>query len=260
MGKKIEKTPRKIDLEFMARKWWFYLLLLILYFIPPYASKSYNSAETQYVVFEVLKYSLKPYEWLAPLFHIATIVLVICLPFLGDRITRIFSVYVSINFFFIAFAQSIAVTEKYGLGILIGGIICFSIVGIFWIWEAIVKKNDFTPHRIPAWKYWVVPLAVLAFWAPLKPDFNPVYLLTSYYGLAFCLTTPVILAILTFYHPRVNISTLRVTSFMGILLGILNISVIFMGANVWISGVLHLPLLTISVYSFTLSLKRRERV
>jgi len=168
--------------------------------------------------------------------------------------TRIFSAYVSANFFFIAFAQSIAVTEKYGLGILVGGVACFSTVGIFWVWETIAKKNNFTVQRIPLWKYWVVPLALLAFWTPAKPDFNPLYLLTSYYGLAFCLTTPVILAILSFYHPRVNISTLRVTSFMGTLLGILNISGIFMGADVWISGVLHVPLLAISVYCLILSL------
>lgn len=243
----------------MARKWWFYLLLLILYFIPPYTSKGYDPSETQYVVFEVLKHSLEPYEWLAPLFHTSTIVLIVCLLLLGDRMTRIFSAYVSVNFFFIAFAQGIAVTEKYGLGILVGCIICFSIVGIFWAWEAVVKKNNFTPHKISLWKYWVIPLALLAFWAPHKPDFNPVHLLTSYYGLAFCLTTPVILAILTFYHPRVNIATLRVTSFMGILLGILNISGIFAGANVWISGVLHVPLLAISVYCLTLSLKKRGK-
>jgi len=202
----------------------------------------------------VLRHSLKPYEWLAPLFHISTIILVVCLLLLRDRMTRIFSAYVSANFFFIAFAQSIAVTEKYGLGILVGGVACFSTVGIFWVWETIAKKNNFTVQRIPLWKYWVVPLALLAFWTPAKPDFNPLYLLTSYYGLAFCLTTPVILAILSFYHPRVNISTLRVTSFMGTLLGILNISGIFMGADVWISGVLHVPLLAISVYCLILSL------
>jgi len=176
-NKKNEKMPRRINLEFVARKWWFYLLLLILYFLPPYASKGYDPSATHYVVFEVLKHSLKPYEWLAPLFHIATIVLIVCLLLFGDRITRIFSAYVSVNFFFIAFAQSIAVTEKYGLGILAGGIICFSVVGIYWAWEALIKKNDFTPHKIPLWKYWVVPLALLAFWSPLKPDFNPVYLL-----------------------------------------------------------------------------------
>lgn len=255
MGKKDENVPRRMGLELLAQKWWFYLLLTILYFIPPYTSKGYNPEETQNVVLEVLGHSLQSYVWLAPLFHIITIGLVVCLIIFRDRITRIFSAYVGINFLFIAFIQPIAVTDKYGLGVLVGGIICFSIVGIFWIWEAIVKKNDLTSPEIPLWKLWVIPLAVLAFWAPLEPEFNPIYLLTSYYGLAFCLTTPVVLAILTFYHPKVNIATLRVTSFMGILLGILNISLVFTGANIWISGVLHVPLLTISIYGFILSLK-----
>jgi len=256
MSKENIKTSRKIDLAWLAQKWWFYLLLTILYFIPPYTSKSYNPEDTQIVVLEVLSRSLEPYVWLAPLFHIVTIVLVVSMYFYRDRITRIFSTYVGLNYLFIAFAQSIAVTENYGLGILIGGIICFSIVGVFWIWEAIVKKNTLPSDKIPIWKFWVVPLAVLAFWAPPEPVFNPIYLLTSYYGLAFCLTTPVVLAVLTFYHPQVNIATLRVTGFMGTLLGILNISMAFTGGNIWISGILHVPLLTISAYAFILSFKK----
>jgi hypothetical protein len=63
----------------------------------------------------------------------------------------------------------------------------------------------------------------------LGPDFNPVYLLTSGAGLAFCMMTPVYLAILTVYHPRVNLPVLRVTSLVGVIIGL---------GNMWLEIVL----------------------
>ncbi|GAG66553.1 unnamed protein product, partial [marine sediment metagenome] len=99
-------------------------------------------------------------------------------------------------------------------------VIIFSIVGIYWIWEIIVKQNNFTLTKIPYWKYWVVPFALLSFWSPVELEFKPIYLLTSDYGIAFCFTAPVILAILSLYHPQVNMAVLRVTSFVGLFVGI----------------------------------------
>ncbi|HDD68941.1 MAG TPA: hypothetical protein ENG61_01110, partial [Candidatus Korarchaeota archaeon] len=147
-------------LESLARKWWFYLLLFLLSFTPPYTSKPYDPSEIQRIIAEVLNLSLMPYRRLAPIFHLATIALVISLFTLGDRAIRAFDAYVSINYFFIAFAQGIAHTE-YGLSVLFGNIVCLLIVGIYWAWEALVRKNEFNPRNVPFWKYWVVPLAIL---------------------------------------------------------------------------------------------------
>jgi len=109
-----------------------------------------------------------------------------------------------------AFLQSIAVTEKYGLGIITLNLVMFTLVASFWFWEASIQKNDFTPQKQPSWKYWVIPTAFLAFWYPCSisgvsavQDFNPVKLLTNEAGLTFCMMTPVYLSILTLYHPRV---------------------------------------------------------
>lgn len=46
-------------------------------------------------------------------------------------------------------------TESYGLGIMTSNMILFLIVAVFWMWEAIVKRNDFTPIKPSLWKYWV---------------------------------------------------------------------------------------------------------
>lgn len=181
--------------------------------------------------------------------------------FLGNRVTKIFDIYVAITYILFAFLQSIAVTEKYGLGIVTVNLIMFLVVAAFWFWDVVAEKNDFTPQKRPLWKYWVIPLAFLAFWFPLNsdmmPDFNPIYLLTNVAGLTFCMMTSVYLAILTLYYPRVNTATLRVTSLVGTIIGFYNIMIDFFidPAKLWWCGTLHIPLVIISIYALVLSLK-----
>jgi len=170
--------------------------------------------------------------------------------------------YHTLSYALFAIGQSIAVTEKYGVVICTINIVMFFAVAAFWAWEAVVLKNDYTFRKLPIWRYWVVPLAVLAFWAPPcrggRPDFNPVYLFTNGAGLAFCLMTPVYVGLLTLYWPRVNIAALRVTSLVGLIIGLYNMYTNF-GINPagrWWNGILHIPLLVISLYGLILSLKR----
>ncbi|HAV42358.1 MAG TPA: hypothetical protein DCW97_08200, partial [Acidobacteria bacterium] len=170
--------------------------------------------------------------------------------------------YVGINYLLFAFLQGIAITDKYGFGMVTGNFILMILVSIFWFWEASVNKNNFIPQKLPITRYWVVPLAFLVFWYPvnlesMKPDFNLVYLFTNPAGLAFCTMTPVYLGILTLYYPKVNIATLRVTSLVGIIIALYNIMAIFPYLRVlWWNGVLHIPLLAISIYALVLSLQK----
>lgn len=190
--------------------------------------------------------------------------MVISIWFFGNRVARLFSIYVAIAYTLFAFLQSIAVTEKYGLGIVTINLTMFLIVAAFWFWEAVAKKNDFTPQKRPLWKYWVAPLAFLTFWYPVNsnmmPDFNPIYLLTNVAGLTFCMMTTVYLAILTLCYPRVNIATLRVTSLVGTIIGFYNMMTNFLidPDRLWWNGVLHIPLVVISIYALMLSLKRGQ--
>lgn len=51
-----------------------------------------------------------------------------------------------------------------------------------------------------------------------------------------------------------NLAVLRVTSFVGMLIGAVNMLVwFFVMPSAWWMGVLHIPLVTISVYAFVLS-------
>jgi len=94
----------------------------------------------------------------------------------------------------------------------------------------------------------------------MSPDFSPVHLLTNESGLTYCMMTPVILAMMTLYHPAVNLAVLRVSSFVGMMLGTMNMLMWFVVIPPgWWMGVLHIPLLAISVYAFVLAHQRGEQ-
>ena len=253
-------------LDYLTRKWWFFLFFIVLQFVPSYASKGFDPAETGLVTGEILSHALVyDFPSLFPIFKIIPVILIISIIFLKNAVTRVFSVYAGITYLLFAVLQSVAITEKYGLGIITANVVMFSLVAIFWFWEAVVQKNDFTAPKRAGWRYWVVPVAFLAFWYPLTisdgsmiPNFNPIGILTNMAGLAFCLMTPVYIAVLTLYHPRINLATLRVTSLVGVIIAIYNVLVnfILVFSTMWWNGVLHIPLLTISAYGFVLSFRR----
>lgn len=261
--KNLENIQRRLEL--ITRKWWFFLIFILIQFIPPYTSKGFEISEIGVVTGEVLSHSLVyNFPTFYPIFKILPLVLVICIILLRNRITRIFNLYVAITYLLFAFLQSIAFTEKYGLAIIIINMVMFLLVALFWFWEALIQKNDFSSPTKSTKKYWMVPLAFLAFWYPINPDtmgpdFNILYLLTNEAGLTFCMMTPIYISLLILYYPRVNLATLRVTSLVGTIIGLYNIltNFIMFPSLLWWNGILHLPLISISIYGLVLSLKKR---
>ncbi|MHC4618238.1 MAG: hypothetical protein ACYTEQ_10850 [Planctomycetota bacterium] len=253
-------------LERITRRWWFFLLFILLQFVvPPYASKGYRFPEEWgEVIGPVLGSAIiYSYPQLWPVFKIIPIILLIGIVVFRNKLRRMLSLYIVFSYLLFAFGQSIAITEKYGVAVCTINVIMFSTVAAFWIWEAWVLRNDFTARELPVWRYWVVPPALLAFWYPLnwqtfQPDFNPLYIFTNAAGVAFCMMTPVYVGLLTLYWPKVNIATLRVTSLVGVIIGFYNMLINFAmrPGRLWWNGVLHLPLLVISLYGLILSLKR----
>jgi len=255
----------QIKLELITRKWWFFLIFILIQFIPPYASKGFEISEIGMVTGEVLSHSLVyNFPTFYSIFKILPLALLICIILLRNRAARIFNLYVAITYLLFAFLQNIAFTEKYGLAIITTNIVMFLLVALFWIWEALVQKNDFTSPTKLSKKYWIIPLAFLAFWYPINfetmgPDFNILYLLTNEAGLTFCMMTPVYISLLILYYPRINIVTLRITSLVGVIIGFYNIltNFIMFPSLLWWNGILHLPLISISVYGLIISLKKR---
>lgn len=252
-------------LERITRKWWFFLLFVLLQFVPPYASKGYKLPEewSSVIMYALSSAFIYSYSALYPIFKTIPIVLIVSIIIFRNKVTRLFNLYVAISYVLFAFGQSIAVTEKYGVAICTVNVLMFLVVAAFWAWEAKVLQNDFKPAKLPICRYWVVPLALLAFWAPMNPGtgmphFNPAYLFTNGAGVTFCMMTPVYVGLLTIYWPRVNIPTLRVTSLVGLIIGLYNMHVNFVirPSRLWWNGVLHIPLLTISLYGLVMSFRK----
>lgn len=262
-----QKRITKIEkLDLMTRKWWFLLFFILLgTVLPPIVTKGpIDPAETSQVITYILTNALVN-QWAPfyPFFKVIPIVLVAGLILFGKRISRWFSLYVGISYVLFALLQNIAITDKYGFSMVTGNVITMLIVAGFWFGEVFIGKNDYSPRKIPVIRYWVVPLAFLAFWFPInltsmRPDFNLAYLVTNSSGLTFCMMTTVYLAILSLYYPNVNIPTLRVTSLLGIVIGFWNLVTDFLIQPdlLWWMGLLHIPLVIISIYTFILSFRK----
>ena len=228
-------------------------VLLVCSFLPVFAASPFSQQDSSLVIKEVLIKTSVAYLWLSPIVHVLTIALLVALCAYGPKVGRVVDLFFAILFLFIAFSNHIAITSSYGLAIVTGNLIPILIVGLFWIWEVYRPKNDYVFERLPVWRYWVLPFAFLAFWSPidaqLNPDFNPLLLLNSSFGVMYCPTTPVIIALLTLIYPKVNTYVLKVTSFVGLIVGLFNVMSYFImpGYTLW-NLILHTPLILISLY------------
>jgi len=227
--------------------------LLLCSFLPVFAASPFPQQDSSLVIKEVLMKTSVANLWLSPVVHVVAVVLFVVLYLYGSRVGRVADAFFAILFLFIAFSNHIAFTETYGLAVVTGNLVPVLIVGLLWVWEVYRPQNSYVFERLPAWRYWILPFAFLAFWSPinaqLNPDFNPLLLLNSSFGVMYWSTTPVIIALLTLIYPRVNTIVLRTTSLVGLIVGLFNVMSYFImpGYTFW-NLVLHTPLIFISLY------------
>jgi hypothetical protein len=250
-------------LDKAVKKWWFYLIVLLLFFIiPTYTQKGASYQESQNVIKEVLTdpliYGFTPLLWVS---KTAFVLLVLLLIFQGKRMPRTFATVIATFYTGIAIFQNTAQTSTYGLTIISGNVVLMLIVAASWTIEAVNPKSNFTPLSVPLWKWWVLPLAVLAFWFPVDasgqtPQFTLTNLFSNGSMLTYCMITPVVLAILTIFYPHVNQATMRVTSYIGIMFGATNeVEWFILNPSMWWMGIMHIPLITISLYAFAITFR-----
>ena len=237
------------------RKWLYpiaYLFLLILTILPPITELPYDPRNTQDVIMSILMVSTTPYQAYGWIFHAATLVLVVLIIWKPDIASRLTAAYFGLNYLVIGVLQTNTYTESFGFAIHTGALISSTLLGLLWLWAAWTERNYASAGRKPAWRWILLPFALLVFWSPLAvvgtkvvPNFNPLLLLTSHdYGLTYCFMTPVFLFFLILFYPGVNRFAFRVTAFNGLLYGLLNLTHWFDPELRWL-GVMHLPLLVI---------------
>jgi hypothetical protein len=245
----------------ITRSWWFFLLLILVQLVPAYTTKGSSWSEIGKLIPHILLNSpMMGWAKAYPFFQVAVILCVIGVILLRNRFRKIFSIYAGLSYLLFAVGQNISFTEEYGTAVLTVNIIMLISVAACWFWEAFQGRNDFSTWPRSPWRYWVFIPALFAFWFPMSkvtlgPDFNPIYLLTSGSALTFCMTTPLFLAVLLIHYPNVNQVTLRVTSAVGIIIGIytLLMNFVWMPA-LWWNGVIHVPLPLLSIYGLVASL------
>lgn len=251
-----------------ATKWWFYLLLVMLFFIPAYTALPFNSQETPKLVIEVLSHPLiYSIPFVFPLFKLiplAVIALVVVFP---KQFTRVFYVWAALNLFLCAIFQDMAHTLTYGFAVLIGNLIVYTIISFLFGWAALRSQEPLRFEKLSWWHYWVVPLALLAFWFPANtslasptPDFSLARLFLNEAGLTFCMMLPVYLAVLLLASRSVNATFLRVAGYIGAITGLLNVTEFFLNASYgWWMGIVHLPLLAISISACVVGMRKPGR-
>ena len=248
-------------LDYLAGKWWFYAALYVACFwlLPPYASKGYSPKETLKVVSAALSnaftYRLVDMVWPSLLIHAALLAVIAALALWGERASLAFDAY-SLTVYSLIVGQGFAQTEEYGFVVLTGNVLLVLFVAALWAWECVVRRNRVGGALPDRRRLWAAPLAAFAFWSPVRPVADPYLLLrwlaAGYYGVAYCLTTPVILSVLILYYPRVNVTVMRLTAFPGLVFGTYVILTTFFGAPPW-EGVLHVPLVVTCAYALYLS-------
>lgn len=262
--------PSLSRVDRLSLRWWFYLLVTLLLFSPAYTSQAYNPADTPQLVIAVLSNPLAyAVPALFPLFKLIPLALIIGVIFWPALASRWFYGWAGVNLVIMAVFQDMADTATYGFAVLVGNLFVYGLVGLLWI------RTAFSPAggtlnlstRLPIWRYWVLAPALLAFWYPVSmasgiplPNFAPIGLLANEAGLTFCMMLPVYLAVLTLTQPRANRTVMRISGFVGLFTGLLNVVefILIPVYGPWMAT-MHLPLLLISIYTFGLSLRKEGR-
>jgi hypothetical protein len=233
----------------LANSPWLILLVAMMVLLPPYVSTGFNVSEILQINSYILTHSIKhDYAAVFPLSNIIALLVLSGVYLAGQRLNRVFSAFISFAYLISGLLQNVSISERYGLAICTSTLFLTLLVAGSWLQEFLTHENDFShrPHhqRIVV----LLPLALLALWQPVNqasmlPDFQLHNFIILGSSLTFCMMTIVAICILLAYYPNVNKGTLRVTSIVGLLIGVGNLwlEFIYMPELLWV-GVLHIPL------------------
>jgi hypothetical protein len=246
----------------LVKSRWFYILIGVLVLMPPYVSKGFNIFEIPKINSYILTHSIKPgFVGIFPVFNLAMLFILAGVCLFAQRMNRIFSLFASVAYLLSACLQNISISEKYGFAICFSTFLLTLLVGWFWFQDFLDKQKHFSQRPDLLRYFLLIPFALIAIWQPLnpaslQPSFKLSYLLSSGSVLSFCMLTIVSLSILLLYFPDIHLETLRVTSLVGLLIGIGNLwlEFIYLPGLFWV-GVLHIPLVALSALGVFLSFR-----
>lgn len=169
--------------------------------------------------------------WLAPVFHIATILILLLIIKYGNRYRKAFVVYFMLNYLWIFIYAGIVMSFLFYREIGIWSLAFWSIIPVLigvivfqWIKELKSPKVDLDFTSTRKWRLLIIPIIIFGFWYPtyvcgagfsmLSKD-----LLFSCYGLMPCPTTMVVLGLLSLKYPYGNKSLFNALTLFAICIG-----------------------------------------
>lgn len=198
---------------------------------------------------------------LAPVLHIATVIVLILIAMFRNRVRRLFSIYFTINWLFLfAYWGVFAVVywAKFGIVYLLCYLpapILLALIVAAWIRELFQNRIDLDFRRIPPVRWVVLPVMLWGFWYPSYLYgqgflFHARDLLFSYYGLMPCPTTMLVLGLFCLAYPRGNRTLFSLMSVYAILIGTATV------VTGWLPDI---PFIAIGLYAAGLAIAQKQK-
>ncbi len=250
--------------KLILSRWFLAAMFLMALILPPYASKGFVPQDIVSIVTATLSNSfvrnLLPYS---TVFQITALFFFVGLIVWKNKFGKPFTLFAGTSYLVYAIVQNIAITENFGLSMVLSNIVLCLLSSFVWLRDAWGNKNSYTFQNFNKKNSWLILVALFCFWWPMDfsgtPDFNPLYFFTGHVAqsLQFCPTTPVFLIILIYCKPSISLPIYRITGISGTIIGFWNMMSFFNPSTVF-AGVYHLPLFLISLYVLIDSFKLQK--
>ncbi|MGP6174621.1 hypothetical protein [Corynebacterium sp. A21] len=279
---RIDRARRKPKLrKARGRRWWpTRALIIIAFMIPLYSSSGYAPTETTRIITSTLRDPLiNQWGLLRPIttgLLAAMVLLAFFSAFTGrnrskreeQNVARVILVAYALFLLATGFLQNMSFAGEGDFTWVLGNTLVSVIVAVVLLPDIVhrfstVRRQDFRPGMS-----WTLALGLLAFIAPyssseagaLLPPGMGEQLLIGTSGITYCFLTPVFLAVLLCFHPGIHSGTLSVIGFAGLGFGLFNMMTWFLiQPDSWWMGVLHLPLLILSISALAVAHQRPAR-
>lgn len=259
--------PERIAIP-LGQKRWLKVITLLLFMVPAIVERNFDYAQTTAIITAVLAH-----PWINDLGAVLVIAkyLLAAVAIVGlahpALIGRLGWGYYAVILVVVAFGQNIGVTERFGAAWLIGcTVVQLSVAGCVAA-DVLGGRSNVRPEHLQRHRMWVLVPMLLAWWFPHVvregvPRIGlPAAALWNEAGVTYCMITPVVLGLMILFSDGVYAPTLAIASWVGALFGVSNAIVWFVAnRGGWWMGVLHLPLLVLSVYGIWLSRRKRLRL
>jgi len=241
----------------------FKILLILISLMPAYSSLGYPPEQTSNLIVEVLSNPLTKMFVDYNIISKLLLFLAALIPYFNIKNSEKYTLgYYVLILIFVGFFQNASFTESYGFSIITGNVTLELIVIITLIYDLLKNKTKFSKDSFHKERVWIVPLMILALLMPCDFVDNTIIpslslkMFINDAGFAYCMITPVIIGTYLLFEEKTYVLTLYIISFIGTIFGFYNMLTwfVFNIKSYWM-GVLHLPLVIISIYGMLISKK-----